>query len=275
MLGQSSAQEQSEYLKGDKVEIETIEGTKLIGTIQSIEKVNILLETESMGTVTLEKTKVKKLKVLSKENFVNGQYWFDPPNRTRYFVGPTAFGLKQGEGFYQNIQLFYNGLGYGFTDNFSISAGGNFLIPDARFLLLNPQLSIPVSEIIHAGVGTTAVLLPNDEFSAFLYGVLTIGTPKANFSVNVGYGYTDDDFADVPFLSVSGQVRFAKNFAFVTENFLIPSSGTDDIYLATYGLRFMGSNANIDFGMLVVPGLGDFFTLGIPFLTVVLPFGKR
>lgn len=265
---------QAEYSEGDHVEIETTEGNKLIGTVESIDKEVLLLKTESMGTVTLQKAKVKRLKRLNTENFVNGQYWFDPPNRTRYFLGPTALSLKKGEGFYQNIQLFYNGVGYGFTDHFSVAAGGNFLIPGTRFFLVNPQLAFPVSEIIHAGVGTTLFLLPNEEFSAFLYGVLTVGTPKANFSVNLGYGYNEDNFADVPFISLSGQIRFAKNFAFVTENFLIPSSN-NDLVLGTYGLRFLSPKVNIDFGMLLIPNIGEFFTLGIPFITLALPFGNR
>ncbi|MEM9822799.1 MAG: hypothetical protein AAF985_17090, partial [Bacteroidota bacterium] len=175
------AQERPNYKKGDQVEIETIEGNKLIGIIQSIDEETIGLETESMGILSLKRGTIKKLRTLSAANFVDGAYWFDHPNRTRYFIAPTAFGLEQGEGYYQNIQLFYNGVGYGFTDNFSVSIGGNFLIDQSNFWLFNPQFSFPVNEKLRLGAGTTIVFLPNDELSSFLYGVATFGTLKANF----------------------------------------------------------------------------------------------
>ena len=123
-------------------------------------------------------------------------------------------------------------------------------------------------------MGSTILVLPNDDFSILLYGVVTFGTPKAHFSVNLGYGYAEDTFPDIPFISVSGQVRVGKNFAFVTENFLIPTDG-DDFGLVTYGMRFLLEGASIDFGFATNGEVGDFFPLGFPFATIVVPFGKR
>lgn len=252
--------------------IETMDAGQVIGTIQSMDEENIVLETESTGTITLQQTKVKKIKRLTKANFVKGKYWFDHPNRTRYFLGSSGFGLKKGEGFYQNILLFYNGAAYGFSDNFSVAAGGN-LLDWARFLLLSPQFSFPVSEKIHLGTGVTFALLPNGDASAFLYGVATFGTPKANFSVNLGYGYNEGGLAEVPFASVSGQLRFAKNFAFVTENFLIPYDS--EVYvMGSYGLRILFESVSIDIGLLVNDDTVAEFTIGFPFGTLVVPFGK-
>ncbi|MEM9824124.1 MAG: hypothetical protein AAF985_23765, partial [Bacteroidota bacterium] len=72
----------------------------------------------------------------------------------------------------------------------------------------------------------------------------------------------------------SGQFRFSKNIALVLENFLIPSRN-DDVYVANYGFRFLTRAASIDFGFLITSGITEFFPLGIPFLTVVIPFGRR
>ena len=50
-----------------------------------------------------------------------------------------------------------------------------------------------------------------------LYGVGTFGGPNSNFTVLVGYGFADTDFADRPLIVLGGESRVGRRTFFVTE----------------------------------------------------------
>src|SRR5436190_21357329 len=81
--------------------IETIDGATITGTVISENEIQIILKTKSLGTVTILRKEIKEIKEITEGSFVNGQYWFENPNATRYIVGPSAFSLRKGEGYYQ------------------------------------------------------------------------------------------------------------------------------------------------------------------------------
>jgi len=76
---------------------------------------------------------------------------------TRYFFGPNGHGLNKGEGYYQNVWIFFNQISYGVTDYFSISAG---VVPAFLFagsptpVWVVPKFSVPIKkDVLSVGAG--------------------------------------------------------------------------------------------------------------------------
>ena len=82
LANQLFAQKEQAFKEGEILKIETTEGNKLMGTFKSQDNEYIVLESESVGTISLKKTKIKKIKRVSSSSIVNGEYWFENPNRT-------------------------------------------------------------------------------------------------------------------------------------------------------------------------------------------------
>jgi hypothetical protein len=68
--------------------------------------------------------------------------------------------------------------------------------------------------------------------------------------------------------------RFAKNFAFVSENWVIATNGTVGGILSG-GVRIFGERLSVDLGLLApaFEGMNDFYYF--PYIGAVYKFGKR
>jgi len=258
--------------------IETMDGNEYIGRILTQDAEKIVLKTDRLGEITLRKIDIKKMEPVKISQMKSGEYWFENPQSTRYFWQPNAYGLKKGEGYYQNVWILFNQVSVGVTDNFLVGAG---IVPLFLFaggstpIWLTPKLSIPIKKDkfnVGAGALIGTVLGEEDASFGIVYGTTTIGSRDKNISIGFGYGYAGGDWADAPTVSFSAMIRTGKRGYFLTENYYIGSGG-DDVMLFFIGGRRLIKNSGIDFGLLIPTDTGGDL-VAIPWLGVTFPFGK-
>lgn len=258
--------------------IETVDGNEYIGRIVTQDVEKLTLKTDRLGEITLRKIDIKKMTAVNVGQMKNGDYWFENPQSTRYFWQPNGYGLKKGEGYYQNVWIFFNQVSVGITDNFLIGAGivPLFLFAGASTpVWIAPKLSIPIKkDKFNMGAGALMGAVLGEESSSFgiVYGTTTIGSRDKNMSIGLGYGYAGGDWADSPTFSFSAMIRTGKRGYFLTENYYIGSGG-NDVMLFFIGGRRMIQNSGIDFGLLIPTETGGEL-IAIPWLGVTFPFGN-
>lgn len=273
----SNAQTQDSLL----VVIETIDDNEYIGKIVEQNDETITLQTINLGRLVLQKAAIKTIKGTKPGNFVNGQYWFENPHPSRYFWGPSGYGLRKNEGYYQNIMVFFNQVSYGITDNFSMGVG---TIPTFLFgagfvpFWVTPKISIPIKEdVLNASLGGLYFNALGSEADleggvGLLYGTLTLGSRDKNMTLGLGYGYDGSGLAKTPAISLSGMARVGRKAYLMTENYIIPFDG-EVVGAISFGGRHVGRRLAIDYG-LIAPISSDGIPAALPWVGIVVPFGN-
>lgn len=262
------------------VKIETIDGSEFIGYIQKEDSINIEIKTNSLGLIKLDRRIIHRIEPLPNYLTKNGQYWLPNPQSSRHFWSPNAYGLKEGQGYYQNIWVLWNSVNYGVSDKLSIGGG---VIPLFLFsgsstpVFLSSKLSIPVTPDklnIGAGVFLGTVIGESSPVFGLLYGNTTFGSRDRNLTVGLGGFFAGGDWVTSPLLNVSAMIRISNRGYFLTENhFILNEDGAVGVLSA--GGRWIISRISLDYG-LFIPTLdanAGFFAL--PWLGLTVPFGKR
>lgn len=260
------------------VRVETRDGNEYTGKITGEDSTKIFLETQNLGTISILKSEIRSQKKILSEQIKGGEVWFPNPQSSRYFWSPNGYGLKKGEGYYQNIWVLWNQFAYGITDNFSI---GGTVIPLFLFaggptpVFINPKFSFPLEKNkfnIGAGALVGTVLGESDATFGIVYGVSTFGTADNNVSIGLGYGFAGGEWASSPLINFSGMFRLSARWYFLTENYYIGANG-DGGGIIGGGARWIIKKAALDFGLLAPVG-ADAGTLFIPWLGFTVPFGN-
>ncbi len=258
--------------------IETRDGNEYMGKI--IEKNNdqIIIQTEKLGVLTIRMTEVVTIDPVNISQIRDHVYWFENPQSTRYLWAPNGYGLKKGEGYYQNIWVLFNQFSVGVTDHFSLGGG---VIPLFLFggtsspVWFTPKISVPVKENkVNIGAGGLfgAVLGESDAGFGILYGVLTLGNRDKNLSLGLGYGYADGSWANHPAISVSAMVRTGPRGYLLTENYYLSGDNSGFVMLSLGGRRII-KKTGLDFGIVIPSDAGTL--VAIPWLGLTVPFGKN
>ena len=199
-----AAQDQTDTLS---YYIQTTDGNTYRGQILAQDSLEVLFNLEGFGEKSFLKSEIKKMEPLDKEKVVDDEYWMDNPQSTRYFFSPNAYGLKKGEGYYQNVWVLVNSFAVGVTDYFSIGGG---VVPLFLFagsptpVWITPKFSIPVSkDKFNLGGGALLGTVLGEEETGFgiLYGISTLGSKDKNVSLGLGYGYAGGSWAKAPMIN--------------------------------------------------------------------------
>ena len=263
------------------VQIETNDGNEFIGEIVKEDSLKIVLKTDKLGEISIQKSDIKSQIIINTQQIKDGKFWFPNPQSTRYFWAPNGYGLKKGEGYYQNIYVLWNQFTYGVTDNFSLGAG---IIPLFLFdgaptpIFATVKFSIPIEkDKINLGGGVIAgtIIGGGEDMVGFgiLYGVSTFGTPDNNVTLGLGYGFADGEWASSPLINLCGLFRVSSRFYFLTENYY---TKIDDEGGVIFGLggRWIIKKAALDF-IFTIPAFADMDGfLAIPLIGFTIPFGK-
>ncbi|MFW6277583.1 MAG: hypothetical protein ACOC1J_02840 [Prolixibacteraceae bacterium] len=261
------------------VRIETIDGNEYTGEIVRQDSTRIFLATENLGEVAIRKSDIKSQENLRIEQIKDGEIWFANPQSTRYFWSPNGYGLKKGEGYYQNIWVMWNQFAYGLTDNFSV---GGAVVPLFLFggaptpVFGTAKLSFPIEEEkINLGVGAIAGTVIGESETGFgmLYGLSTFGSRDNNVSFGIGYGFGGGEWASAPIINLNGMFRLASRWYFLTENYYI-NIDEENFAMVSLGGRWIIKKAALDFGFFIPVAEGAGF-IGIPWLGMTIPFGKK
>lgn len=262
------------------VKIETTDGNEFIGNIISEESDKLILKTEKLGNITIQKADIKSRELIKAQQIKDGKLWFENPQSTRYFWAPNAYGLKKGEGYYQNIYVLWNQFSVGVTENFSLGGG---VIPLFLFgggptpVFATAKLSIPISsEKINLGGGAIVGTVLGEDFGGFgiVYGVSTFGGKDKNVTFGLGYGFAEGEFASTPLINLSGLFRLSSRGYFITENYYLNVDGESGGVISLGG-RWLIKKASLDF-LLAIPyasGMDTF--IAFPVVGFAIPFGKN
>ncbi len=267
----------SQILIENAVSIETEDGNEYLGEIVREDDKIIVLKTQKLGEITISRADIKKIEKVEIQQMKDGKFWFPNPQSTRYFWSPNGYGLKDGEGYYQNIWVLWNQFSYGITNNVSIGGG---IIPTFLFGAPTPvfgtlKFSLPVvHNKFNIGGGAIAGYVIGEDNAGFgiLYGLGTYGTPDANVTLGLGYGFAAGEWAQSPIVNFNGMFRVSRRGYFITENYII-SDGSETVVLITLGGRSIIKKAALDYG-LVVPFYGEGIEIALPWLGFTIPFGN-
>ena len=254
----------------------TQDGSTNFGRIIEIGESEIKFETE-IGILTISILKIKEIKEVSTTSFRNGQYWYQNPNDTRLYFAPTAYTLKQRDGYFADYYIFFPMCAYGLTDNITIG-GGISLLPgidiNKQIFYLTPKMGLKATKNINFALGALLIKLPdfdNDDDSqmvGILYGVSTFGKPDECVTLGFGYGFVGSDLAEKPMVTIGGEKRLSRRISFVTENWIFPGV---DRPLISYGIRLFGEKLSTDLALFNTIGKDTIFP-GFPYIDFVFNF---
>ena len=272
-----SAQEQPDT---SMYRIETRDGNTYIGQIVRKDSEKVIFDSDKLGEIKILRADIKKMYAIKKEKIIEGEYWFDNPQATRYFYAPNGNALKKGEGYYQNVWVLFNSFAVGIEDNFSIGGG---LVPLFLFagaptpIWITPKFSIPVpKEKLSLGAGGLLGTVIGEENTGFgiLYGISTFGSKDQNVSLGLGYGYAGGKWAKTPMINLSGMVRIGPRGYLLTENYFIKTGNTTTTILWLGGRQII-KDWGLDYGLIIPINseMEDF--IAIPWLGITIPFGDE
>ena len=254
-------------------------GITYVGTIIERSDKEITILTDANTKIQIVLSSVQDIRAIPKSQIHNGEYWYPNPNDSRYLFAPSAFNLKQGEGYYQNTYLFINTFNYGITDNFSMGLGFEFISTFASLgasdfdpiYFLTPKYSMQVAENVRVGVGVLYGKI-SDDIGGFGvgYGLVTYGNPEHNATLGLGFGFFDGEFSSDPVITISGMTRLSRRISLVTENWFFPA----DVYrgVISYGIRFFGETMSVDLALINNEDFSEVFPIGIPYVDFVVKF---
>jgi preprotein translocase subunit YajC len=248
---------QSSLKQGDKIELLTKDGYQYVGTVKDFTSEIISIETNTHGKITLQRSEVSKVSLVGlKPSNTETDYY----NSTNYFVNPSGYTLKKGQSFYQNVYGFFNSYTHGFSDQFQLSIGAEFVsfidngigMPG---LFFSPRYSIPMDNNKGSWTvgGTSLLLLGDDQLVVgVVQGGVTFGSRGSNFTISTGFGFTSEDgFSNlgstIP-ANVSGVHRLSKSLSLFTDNLLFFVDG-EVFGIYSVGLRFHIGRGALNLGI--------------------------
>ena len=275
-LGSSFAQEQEEIIL---YHVKLNDGNEFTGEIISEDEEYVRLKTERLGEINIARKDIRSIRRVEGAVGQDGRFWLENPQATRYFWAPNGYGLREGEGYYQNVWVLFNQASVGISDNVSIGAG---VVPLFLFagtstpFWLTPKFSVPVvKDEINLGVGALVgtVLGETDASFGILYGTSTFGSRDRNISLGMGYGFAAGSWAKAPMINVSGIFRTGKNWYLLTENYYI-KPGDEALLLLSFGGRRMIRNLGLDFGAFIPFTEEQEGFIALPWLGFSVSFGE-
>ena len=268
--------------------VDMVDGIRLQGKLLERRGDTVVLETVTFGVMNLNIKNIKKISAAETEQIHGKEFWFENPHASRGFFAPTGFGLRKGEGYYQNTYLYFQSVGYGFTDNFTVGVTADIIGPitgNVPFILyVTPKFNFKGGDNFNYGVGALigsfgfGNLGNGDNLrtsAGLLYGVGTWGSRDKNITVGLGYGYTDGALSNRPTLTLSGTTRIARKWCLMMDNFYF--GGGTVRGMSIYGARLMGEKFAFDFGFLSPwwSSTANIPLRAIPYYGVSFPFGRK
>jgi len=266
--------ELSDTSRVEIMEVKLKNGNTLVGELLRLGQDSIVIKNEQFGRIAFSKTEIEDYYGLDKST-ADEQGWDKEKYQSQYFISPTARPIGEGNRYYSNFNVFVNTFSFGVSENFSITAGFETVsIIGGRFpiVFVNPKLSIPVSENVYVGLGTSIFLVPFDDVNVggLAYANTTIGSATKNFSAGLGIAYAVDGGSETPMIYQFGFILpLGKKVSILAESFVDSSFEG----LLNFGIRIISKrNIVFDIGLSRPTGVGDIGIVGIPLLSLSVPF---
>jgi len=233
--------------------------SELIGRIVNETPDTVSFQTSAGVRLDLPRKAIRSTETLDGE-IQDGVFVRLDPNRTRLFFAPTGRTLPQGKGYFSAYEIFFPFLAVGITD-FVTLGGGISLFPGAKeqIVYLAPRIRIVHIEGFDLS-GGVLYLSVSKQSGGMLYGVGTIGSPRAGLTVGLGWGFSEGEYSHAPTVVLGGEAQVTNSIKLITENWFNSNIGQG---LISFGLRFFGEQIAGDFGLMRSTTWGG---EGLPFL---------
>jgi len=257
--------------------VETKDGNIYFGKIVDQDQETLTLETSSIGTITISLSEIRSISEGRDEPVGPTLGLSYNLQSGRYFFSPNGYGLKKGEGYYQNVLILLNQASVGLTDNFSMGIGTVplfFFGGGATPFWITPKVHFPLKrDKINIGAGGLfGSVIGDGGLFGIAYGTLTLGSRDSNLSAGLGYGLIDGEFTTSPLFNISGMQRLGPKGYLMLESFFAGIDG-DNAGIVILGGRTVWENLSLDYGGLIP--IGNIGTLIIiPWLGLTIPLGK-
>lgn len=265
--------ETNNYSVGDTARVyvlTTKRGDRFVGKIAGYEEGKVIFQLENGTKLPFEYGEIESLlneEEVKRETFKYlGPSEIDMNGAQNLYLTPTGFNYKSGQGEYRNVEIFYNSIDYGVSDNFSIGIG---LIPlfVANVVNLKTKVSFSIQDFVHVGVGGmvfagfTINSFDDNWGAGTLHGSLSIGTEEK--FINVGYGKWlpfDNNLVtfDSDLYMVGGSFRVGNKGRVFGDLIRVEERGQNDFNSNGYTMVMLGGSwfnqkNRVDFGLFMVP----------------------
>lgn len=236
------------------------DGSRLFGTIERENDVEVVFRTQGGATVTARRADIASLREVS-GTVSRGEFMRADPNATRLFFGPTGRTMEKGQvyvGVYEFLMPFVQ---VGITDRLSIGGGTPLIfgIDDwNRPFWVTPKLKVFSSDSANISVGALHAFDSDGEGGGIGYVVGTRGGSDASVTAGAGLAYGNDG-GRAGVVMVGGERRVRRNIKLITENYVWKNGNG----VASAGIRFLGDRLSADLAIGIPLGLDDLFVFPI------------
>ena len=253
--------------------VHLLDGSVFVGKITDHAD-SVVIWSESLGRISVASDFVQTVEAygIKLETPTDTRYQFNHAGPNRNFFTETAIGVEKGEWQYLNMMLFGNIFTYGLSDHFSLGLGIETLSmfnDNSPFFLVAPKVILTKPEhSIRFGFGSNIILNSDevaDGFGGTVYSLVTFGSRDNNFTVGVGYAFSQYEWFEPPIMQLGGSLRVSDNLGFVAD-FLVSTSSFEPF--ETFGsinIRFIFKRFNIDAGVLTGDNEGFFPALSFTY----------
>jgi hypothetical protein len=256
--------------------VEMLDKNQFFGRITAETDDYIILQTDNLGDLKIQRDLVKRISVVKQTELVDGKIWPENTQDSRYFWAPNGYGMKKGDGYYQNIWVLFNQASYAFSDRFTFGVG---MIPTVLFGLsdlpvwFTPKYSIPIIDNkLNVGVGTIfATVIGQSGGVGLLYATATAGSRHHNVSVGMAYGYTLHEMAKIPVFQLGGMSRVGAKSYLLCESYIL-TSDQQVAGLFLLGGRQLVRTIGLDYGLGIPFGPDMARLYAFPWLGITVPF---
>jgi hypothetical protein len=238
-----TGKEKAWWKKGKPYVIVTNDGTEYVGEIVGDNDREVLILTKTMGKLYIPKYSIKKIELLEKNNFENGEFIDENNHRNYYMTATNALPFKKGE---MRMTMYYI---FGFSGNYSInenvSLGLHSTIIGAP-MAVSLKTSFLVSDNNYVGTDVYLGSLTYIKKSSYIGSIAvkyTKGDERTNLTLMGGIGFASIlQYHYVPsgyysgssqpfhendntyFVNASFFHRMTKKAGFAAEGWIVPKS---------------------------------------------------
>lgn len=266
-------------LPGQNVAVRLRDGSTVMGRVERADGDSVVV-VGSAGRLALPRASVDDVRAAgSAHTRANGSTdcWFENPNATRLFFGPTGRTLARGQGYVADFEVVIASAHVGLTDRVMVGGGGLLIpgVPTVWFvspkvgLIRGDQFNLSVGAVA-GGVGDygDALTRRGGDIGGIAYVAGTYGSPDHSLTLAVGDGFAGSKVSGQPAVMLGGETRVARRISLVSENYILP---TVNAPLVSYGLRFMGEKIAVDLAFFNFTD-GRVGFPGIPYVDFVFRF---
>ncbi|MEA5461188.1 hypothetical protein VB796_19145 [Arcicella sp. LKC2W] len=241
------------------------DGTVLRGRIVEQNTQQSKIQTENMGTVTVNANQIVSMNLMNNNQSIGEKPYYENKFVNRFVITPSGFAMEKGAIEFHNYMLYYSEFAAALGNRFSLGFGFITILPaegynlKAKATLIakeNFNFSLTGNLIGGRRIGNTTVLIPSFSFGK-----------KDNF-LNVSPIFFTESRSGSFGMSVSYMKKASPTLTFFTENIFAVGNGVsiNDGVILSGGLRFDRLFHAFDLNIVIPTNTG---TLGLYLIPTV------